>query len=55
MANTKGSKLERARQKKLDEAVKILSALGFSARQRNEGAGYTLLALLGLRASTRLE
>lgn len=37
-----------AGKKKLGEAMEILASLGFSQRQRNEVAGYTLLALLDL-------
>jgi len=48
MGNTKGSRLEKARRKRLGEAIEILGALGFGGRQRNDGAGYTLLALLDL-------
>jgi hypothetical protein len=34
---------------KLRDAMRVLSLLGFEARQSNEIAGYTLLALLGLK------
>lgn len=37
-----------ARKQKLAEAIEILTALQFGPRQRNEGAAYTLLALLDL-------
>jgi hypothetical protein len=46
MAKTKQSSLAAARESKLREAMEILRALGFTARQSNEVAGYTLLALL---------
>src|SRR5882757_5670688 len=39
-----------ARKRRLDEAMKVLHALGFAARQRNEVAGYVLLSLLDLSA-----
>jgi hypothetical protein len=38
-----------ARKRRLDEAVKVLTALGFGPKQRNETAAYTLLALLSLQ------
>ena len=37
------------REKKLNGATEILRALGFAPKQRNEVAGYTLLALLDLK------
>lgn len=37
------------REKKLKGATEILRVLGFAPKQRNEGAGYTLLALLDLK------
>lgn len=37
------------RRKRLGEAVEALTALQFRAKQRNETAAYTLLALLDLR------
>ncbi|MGO9587488.1 MAG: BsuBI/PstI family type II restriction endonuclease [Limisphaerales bacterium] len=37
------------REKKLTGATAILRALGFAPKQSNEGAGYTLLALLNLK------
>ena len=37
------------REKKLNGATAILRALGFAPKQSNEGAGYTLLALLDLK------
>jgi hypothetical protein len=38
-----------ARERRLREAIRALEALGFSARQSNEVAAYTLLALLDLK------
>jgi hypothetical protein len=38
-----------ARRRKLEEAIQALAALQFGPRQRNEIAGYTLLALLDLQ------
>ena len=49
MAKSKPMALERARANKLEEATQILKTLGFSPRQCNEVAGYTLLALLNLK------
>jgi len=49
MANTKRTALAKARAQKLTEAMEILRTLGFAARQSNEVAGYTLLALLDLK------
>ncbi|HOC32425.1 MAG TPA: BsuBI/PstI family type II restriction endonuclease [Armatimonadota bacterium] len=43
------SGLETSRTRKLSEAMSILQAAGFGNRQRNEVAGYTLLALLDLK------
>lgn len=40
-----------ARKAQLNDAVEILRALGFGARQTNEIAGYVLLALLDLKPS----
>jgi hypothetical protein len=51
MAKTKKSALAAARAVKLRDAMEILRALGFTARQCNEVAGYTLLALLDLKPS----
>ena len=48
MAKVKRGALAAARSDKLRSATKILAALGFSARQSNEVAAYTLLALLDL-------
>ena len=45
----KKSNLLAAREAKLRDATEILRSLGFSARQSNEVAGYTFLALLDLR------
>ena len=47
--NNVGSNLETSRKLKLAEAMTILKAAGFDVRQRNEVAGYTLLALLDLK------
>src|SRR2546422_793934 len=49
MAKTKQSALAAARKTKLGDAMEILRSLGFAARQSNEVAGYTLLALLDLK------
>jgi hypothetical protein len=49
MAKNKPPGLAKARTVKLREATEILTALGFSIRQRNETAAYTLLALLDLK------
>ncbi|MEO8427078.1 MAG: BsuBI/PstI family type II restriction endonuclease [Verrucomicrobiota bacterium] len=49
MARTKQPGLSAARQTKLGDAMEILRSLGFAARQSNEVAGYTLLALLDLK------
>ena len=49
MANTKKSVASAARAARLNEATEILRALGFRARQSNEIASYTCLALLDLR------
>lgn len=51
MAKTKQSTLAAARETKLRDAMEILRTLGFTARQCNEVAGYTLLALLDLKPS----
>jgi len=51
MAKTKQSVLAAARKTKLGDAMEILRSLGFTARQSNEVAGYSLLALLDLKAS----
>jgi hypothetical protein len=53
MAKTKRFALAAARQAKLRDATEILRTLGFTARQCNEVAGYTLLALLDLKPSQR--
>lgn len=42
------STMAKARAGKLGEAMEILRSLGFTGRQTNEAAGYTLLALLDL-------
>lgn len=49
MASTKKFALEAARKAKLRDAMEILRILGFTARQSNTVAGYTLLALLDLK------
>lgn len=49
MARSKQSGLAAARKAKLRDAIEILRTLGFSTRQSNEVAGYTLLALLDLK------
>lgn len=49
MAKTKQSALSAARETKLRDAMEILRAVGFTARQSNEVASYTLLALLDLK------
>jgi len=51
MAKTKQFTLAAAREAKLRDAMQILRALGFTARQSNEVAGYTLLAMLDLKPS----
>lgn len=51
MAKTKQSALVATREAKLRDAMEILRALGFTARQSNEVAGYTLLAMLHLKPS----
>lgn len=53
MARTKHSGLAKAREGKLRNAIEILKALDFGARQSNEIAAYTLLALLDLKPSQR--
>ena len=52
MAKTKRSGLAKARKAKLRDAMEILRALGFAARQSNEVAAHTFLALLDLAATT---
>lgn len=49
MAKTKKFALDAARESKLHDAMEILRSLGFTARQSNVVAGYTLLALLNLK------
>ena len=51
MAKTKQSALAADRESKLRDAMDLLRTLGFAARQCNEVAGYTLLALLDLKPS----
>lgn len=53
MAKTKQSILAAARETKLRDAMEILRTLGFTARQCNEVAGYTLLSLLDLKPLQR--
>ncbi len=48
MAVSTQKALAKARARKLSEALEILRMLGFTGRQSNEVAGYTLLALLDL-------
>lgn len=49
MAKTGKSALSSARKVKLNEGMALLRALGFGARQSNEVAAYTILALLDLK------
>lgn len=49
MRRPRQESLTTALTQKLNEAMGILQGLGFAARQSNEVAGYTLLALLDLR------
>ena len=49
MAKTKQPGLAKARGAKLRDAIAILKALGFGARQSNEVAAYSFLALLDLK------
>lgn len=49
MAKTKQSSLAKARTAKLRDAMAILKALDFAARQSNEVAAYSFLALLDLK------
>ena len=49
MAKSKQLGLRKARETKLREATEILKAIGFVARQSNEVAAYSFLALLGLK------
>lgn len=51
MAKTRQSRLVKARKAKLRDAIEILRALGFAARQSNEVAAYSFLALLDLKPS----
>ena len=51
MVKPKPSSVDEARARKLSEAMEILKLLGFTGRQRNEAACYTLLAMLGLGPS----
>ena len=53
MAKTRSSVSLVAREAKLREAMEILRVLGFAARQSNEVASYTLLALLDLKPTQR--
>ena len=49
MAQTKRVTSSVAWKRRLEESMGILHELGFVARQSNEVAGYTLLALLDLK------
>lgn len=49
MTRLNRKQLAAARQRKLGEASAILKALGFGPKQCNDGAGYTLLALVDLK------
>ena len=49
MPTRRRSALESARRHKLEEAMQALRELGFGAKQSNETAGYSLLALLNLK------
>jgi hypothetical protein len=49
MPKGKDKSLAKARAEKLASAIEILRLLGFGSRQRNNAAGYALLALLDLR------
>jgi len=49
MPADKASRKKVARKQRLAEAIKVLTALGFGPKQRNETAAYTLLALLDLQ------
>jgi hypothetical protein len=51
MAKTTQTGLAKAREAKLRDAMEILKALGFAARQSNEVAAYSFLALLELKPS----
>ncbi len=51
MVRPRHSSVTEAKAGKLREAIGILESLGFSGRQSNEVAGYTLLALLNLGPS----
>lgn len=49
MPKDKDKGMFRARAAKLASAIEILRLLGFGSKQRNDAAGHTLLALLGLK------
>ena len=51
MAKPKYASADEIKARKLSEAINILNLLGFTGRQRNEAAGYTLLAMLDLGPS----
>lgn len=51
MPKKRRSPFEVARAHKIEEAIGILRSLGFGPKQSNEGAAYTLLALLDLTAA----
>src|SRR6266404_5410636 len=53
MAKKRRSPFEVARARKIEEAIRILRALGFGPKQSNETAAYSLLALLDLTATQR--
>ena len=53
MARRKQTTLAKAREQKLAEAMGVLRTLGFAAKQSNEIAGYTLLAMLDLVPTQR--
>lgn len=49
MSIERPNRKDAARRRRLQEAIEILTALGFGPKQRNETAAYTLLAMLDLR------
>ncbi len=55
MPTNKPNRLGESRKQRLTETGKILTALQFGPRQRNETAAYTLLALLDLRPEVAWE
>ena len=52
MATSKLRRITAVRDKRLAEAIEVLTALQFGPKQRNEIAAYTLLALLDLQPET---